>query len=502
MFLLLGGCAYRVAVRHYSAPNRLSEEQLYRSSRIYLVFRVPPLDDPEKSSLEKALDLIGAFLPKKTKERYERPLIRGDLDELARRVSQTVRESGNQIIAYQVAYSSSPPLWMREFSPTGSLWITPSDCIVHQESYEMTVKTEEGEKKVRKYKTKIELSVDWKFYGEPEHALLAEGSVPGYGPILEQERDNPISDLEDYLNSIYWDLATKFMKPLQEEILPHEVTRWRTIVKGKSTPMSEAYGLAQNKEWGQAEKIWKEAMAQNPESWEPRYNLAILREKNSEWNEARQDYGQSLERTTDPKIRQRIEKILKELGRLMSAPSTLAQKNVFPFLNLKIAVLPIANETIDLTAHEYVRLRLSDSLSRSHYSILPLPETDEKLKEKGIQEGGQLNLSNPKALAKHLGADRLLYGALEQFKVVNVGIYYRRQVRLSLKLVDKEGRTVWQNTGQTVFQSGVQPQEAAESFLVNLASTQIEKIAKTYLKEECDETVRRALETLPKIMPQ
>ncbi|MBI4218032.1 MAG: DUF799 family lipoprotein [Elusimicrobia bacterium] len=292
------------------------------------------------------------------------------------------------------------------------------------------------------------------------------------------------------------------MKPLQEEILPHEVTRWRTIVKGKSTPMSEAYGLAQNKEWGQAEKVWKEAMAQNPELWEPHYNLAILREKNSEWNEARQEYGQALERTTDPKIRQRIEKILKELGRLMSPPSTLAQKNVFPFLNLKIAVLPIANETIDLTAHEYVRLRLSDSLSRSHYSILPLPETDEKLKEKGIQEGGQLNLSNPKALAKHLGADRLLYGALEQFKVVNVGIYYRRQVRLSLKLVDKEGRTVWQNTGQTVFQSGVQPQEAAESFLVNLASTQIEKIAKTYLKEECDETVRRALETLPKIMPQ
>ena len=44
------------------------------------------------------------------------------------------------------------------------------------------------------------------------------------------------------------------------------------------------------------------------------------------------------------------------------------------------------------------------------------------------------------------------------------------------------------------------PEKAVVSFVINLLSTHVKKVAKTYLKEESDETVRKALVTIPKLV--
>ncbi|MBI2118452.1 MAG: DUF799 family lipoprotein [Elusimicrobia bacterium] len=495
------GCAYNVTVKHYSTPTKLSPDQIYRPSRTFLIMQVPPLDDPEQSAFGKALDLIGAFLPKKTKQRYDQALSRANLDQIAEQTAKTFHDSGNKIVSFQIAYSSQPPSWISQFTPTASLWINPSDFVVKQEEYEVTTKTEQGEKKEKRYKIKVDYGVFWSFYAEPEHKLLSEGSFAGYAPIVEEEKVAQINDLEEYLNPQFWTLATKFLNPLKEEILPHEVTKYRQISKGKEK-LELAYKKIQNNQWQEAQSLWQELLKTDPKNWEAHYNLGVSYERVAEWNQAKKEYLLAEELVPNPKTKKKIEKILMELSRLVSPAQKIEKSEKYNFYKQKIAVLPFANESIDLTGHEYLRLKIADSLSHAGYSLIPIPTIDAKLKEKGIEEGGQLNLLSPKAIAKHLGSDRLLYGTLEEFKVINVGIYYKRQVRLAVQLLDKDGKTLWQTTAQTINQSGIKPEAVAESFLINLATTQLEKIVKTYLKAESDETAYRALETLPKPVGQ
>jgi len=107
----------------------------------------------------------------------------------------------------------------------------------------------------------------------------------------------------------------------------------------------------------------------------------------------------------------------------------------------RIAVLPAMNETADLDAPEVFRILAAAELADKGYGLIDFPRIDEALRQRGIQEGGQIEALTPQEIGELVGADGLLY-----IRVMSYG----RQVGVHLKmegsftLVDsKTGRKLW-----------------------------------------------------------
>lgn len=497
--LLLGACSYNVSVREFTAPDKLPPAEAWRVSKLFLVLQVPPADDPHQSALGQVLGVISAFSSGKSDKDLHRPLTRLEMEEFARRSAALLVGPAVNVEAFQVMYSSGAPPWFSDFAPSGSLWLEPGELSVRQDEREEKVKTSGGgEATEKRWSVHGDFSMRWRFYAEPGHTMLAEGSIAGLSFDQDRGTDHA-KDLDDVLKAKLWDLTTGFGPALRLALLPHEVQRTRSIGRGKDR-LRDAYNLLKNGDWDGAVRMWKSLTASDPGNWEPYYNLGVNEERQENYAEAGKDYKLALDRAQGGD-RKKVQSILDELGRLMAPPSAPAAASATSFYRPALAVLPFSNQTVDLRAHDYLRLKVFELLAQRGYNVLPLTKIDENLRNHDIEEGGQLNLLVPPKLAAAVEADRILYGDVEEFKVVNVGVFYKRQVRLTLKLLDRSGHELWETTAQTVVQSGVKPKEAAASFLVHLADTTLQKVAKTYLKDESDETVRRALETLPRPIP-
>jgi len=111
-----------------------------------------------------------------------------------------------------------------------------------------------------------------------------------------------------------------------------------------------------------------------------------------------------------------------------------------------VAVLPIYNATNDVSAPQMVR-ELADKhvQGRGHYSVKPLSEVNQTLREQmGITLGSQMDMTTPQQLGATLGVDGVLYGYLLNFDDMTMGVYNERKVRAGFKLVDtKTGTVVW-----------------------------------------------------------
>lgn len=113
----------------------------------------------------------------------------------------------------------------------------------------------------------------------------------------------------------------------------------------------------------------------------------------------------------------------------------------------RIALLPMGNMSLDVTAPDLMRNLVDSDLSAGDLDLVPLREVDEKLRTIGITEGGQLGSAAPQKLGALLGADGLLYGDIEEFKGVNVGVYVNRIVDVKLWLVDAQtGTKLWESS--------------------------------------------------------
>jgi len=75
----------------------------------------------------------------------------------------------------------------------------------------------------------------------------------------------------------------------------------------------------------------------------------------------------------------------------------------------RIAVLPVKNETADLDAPIVFRILARAELADRGYALLDVPQIDAALREKGIEEAGQIDSLTPQEIGEALGADGLLY---------------------------------------------------------------------------------------------
>jgi hypothetical protein len=107
----------------------------------------------------------------------------------------------------------------------------------------------------------------------------------------------------------------------------------------------------------------------------------------------------------------------------------------------RIAVLPVKNETADMDAPIVFRILAQAELADKGYALVTFSQIDEALREKGIEEAGQIEALTSQEIGESVGADGLLY--------VNV-LSYGRQAGVHLKmegsftLVDsRTGQKIW-----------------------------------------------------------
>ena len=107
----------------------------------------------------------------------------------------------------------------------------------------------------------------------------------------------------------------------------------------------------------------------------------------------------------------------------------------------RVAILPVRSETADRDAPIVFRVLARAELADKGYALVDFAQIDAALREKGIEEAGQIESLTPQEIGECVGADGLLY--------INV-LGYGRQVGVHLKmegsftLVEtKTGQKLW-----------------------------------------------------------
>lgn len=490
----LGACGfYAVQVTHLAPPEKLAASDAGRVARMYLVFQAPPSYDADEGALSKAAGLLAAFGASDSGS--YRPAWTGTrLDELAGRLAAELRTPSSAVVGWQVAHSTAAPPWLADFSPSSSLWLEPPSLEASQEAFEQEVSDGKKTVKVTKYRLHAELSLRWRLYAEPEHRPLAEG---GYdGTVASEERSEAV-DPKAWLEGRLWPCALRFTEPLKRALLAHEVRSGRALKRGDGLPR-QAFERATQGHWDEAAGLWRQSAEADPKDWISPLNLGVWHELGGRWPEAKAEYRRALDRGAEKSDRARAEAWLAELEGMPGAgPPQASSAPAKAFFERRLAVLPFSNQSVDLGAPEALRAGVEAALRSRGYAVLSSTAVDAALLTKDIREGGQLGLLGPAELAALLGAERVLYGDVEEYGVVNVGVYYSRKVRLALKLFSKEGRLLWENTEQAKVQSGAKPKDAAAAFLTRTAEGLLSKAGKTYLKDETEAAVSLSVQALP-----
>jgi hypothetical protein len=91
----------------------------------------------------------------------------------------------------------------------------------------------------------------------------------------------------------------------------------------------------------------------------------------------------------------------------------------------RIAVLPAKNETADMDGPTVFRILAGAELADKGYALVDFARIDEALREKGVEEAGQIESLTSQEIGETVGADGLLYISV---------LTYGRQVGVHLKM--------------------------------------------------------------------
>jgi len=374
LFLLiafsLSSCSHYVPVNHYTAPGKLNSNYIPHLERIYLVLVLPEPDNSEEDALGSIVGSIVSSLAKKhswfsggSDNKWEScvwvPSGKG-IERLTEKIINKMKTPISRVVAYQASYSTAQSATFKEFSHTSSLWIHIPRFHFKQTMGKITVITSEGNKEVDEYITTGEYLVKWQFYSEPGHKLLLEGSYPD-GTVVIRKGKSKVDNLIKYIKRNKAGIVSKFLKDLHIELFPKYFTKNRKILKGKGE-LGIAYDYVKRNEWEQARKIWDKISESDPQNWMPFYHLGIYYERRSEWEAARRKYNlaSGLAKRLDHKLL--LSRILRQFKKTFINPPSNVKSQInsedAKISTVRLAVLPFANATLDLFAHEYIRLEV------------------------------------------------------------------------------------------------------------------------------------------------
>jgi hypothetical protein len=112
---------------------------------------------------------------------------------------------------------------------------------------------------------------------------------------------------------------------------------------------------------------------------------------------------------------------------------------------LRVAVLPLENQTSDLKANELYRLMFKNSLQDLGFTVAKNGDVDYILNQKGYTDGGQLRNTPKDDICEWLGVDVVVFGSIEKASQLTTGVYNKKEVKTSMQMY-KQNRLIWADT--------------------------------------------------------
>lgn len=124
-----------------------------------------------------------------------------------------------------------------------------------------------------------------------------------------------------------------------------------------------------------------------------------------------------------------------------AAPLTELVPDYHALKPARIAVLPSMNETADMDAPIVFRIMAQAELADKGYALLDPARIDSLLRERGIEEGGQIESLTPQEIGELLEADGLLYTRVMSYGR-QVGVHLKMEGSFTL-VEPKNARKLW-----------------------------------------------------------
>ena len=475
---LLAGCAPSVTVKHPLAPARMKATDVPKLARIAAVMT----PDERSAALASATvggaamgQILSALTAGEDRGEAELSVSPSQSHEALSLTAYKLESPYSHVIAH-MAKGPSTDSFLSIIAPSAVLWLEPSVVKAsRQEGVTESKDRRTGEvTRTTVFVHTANWTVKWRLVSWPDGAEMASGSEGGQST---ERTDQPV-DLAEWLPDQAGPLAG-WTDSVRAQILPRIAYRSRRIWREKKVRVDQTGSLA---------------------AW----NAGVAAEQQGAWEEAKAKYRTALAGIKKSGDRNRLSGYLNELESVSeSRPAgSLGDEGWFA---APVAVAPFENDTNNVGAPEVVRAMVQEELVRRGYAPLPLAEADRRFHAAGISQGEHLKAVSPAKVAAATGTKRILTGKVDEFKILNVGVYYRRQARVTLSMRDETGRVLWQAPGVSVRQVLARPQDAGKVLLAGLIGATLEKMTKTYLKEDVGFAVKESLPYLPardRVQPQ
>jgi hypothetical protein len=476
-----------------AAPERIPLSSVPKLKSLYIVAQAETPRRPilqggglASAALKLAEDLSNSD------SSASRPLTHAELAGFLSRTAAALRSPFTDVAGYQVRYSTSDAAIPAPFSPTAVLWIYPGRVAGAQAEDTESFTDKNGKQGKRPvFHLKAALRVEWRLESWPDRAVLYRGEAAQELKFDKHDREKLPKWLEGQTG-----LTAEAERRLQFEMEPHYLRVQRNVYKGSTDASKAAYKAAKDDDWKAAQAGWEDEKRRGEDSGYPDWNLGVIEEKSGRFDAARARFAAA---SSSRDLSVECEKALSELDLMKTVSSSLSTSTVAGaggWFDGAVAVLPFSNDAVDVDAPVRLRKMVRDSLSKRGFHPLPIDPTDEKLRDLGVTQGEHLVTVQPEQLAEKLGAVKLLYGHVEEFRTVNAGFYVRADARLSLTLTDAHGATLWQGSGEG-FREEATAKDVGGHFIGELAVGLFQKATRTWMSEEAEEAARIAVETLP-----
>lgn len=491
MTIILIGCGGPTYVRiPYLLTNDPAQiERSIATRNIYLLIHPP---SRLTSSLTVGKSTVTAEIP------YLHP------PRLASTLNKKLTPLLGHVMAYRVsADTPENDPFIKEMGPSGvleiSLGVPTVFTTVETKQVTRTVgKTTTTTTEPYKWNHQGRVAVRYKFSANGDNHVWAEGNFNAECNQSHYAEPNP-ADTSNLVLCLSENVGT-WMAP---QLPPQPTVRQRTVWSDDKDDISKkAARYASSGLWKQAEDIWTVRVSSTPTSWHDWMNLGISAEANRNIPLAAQHYKRAQqEGAVDPES-QKIN--WTEIFSDLQAWSALNKPTAVPpdsrWFSKKVVVLPFTDNSVSIDGPESIRLLIAALLKDGGYQVTPIKDSDEKLKDHGISDGAHLQTVKTKDVAQWVDADWLIFGDIDEFNEVNVGVYVKRSVHGTLSFWNRRTENTFYSSAIPVENQGFpsSTKMIVANFLSNLGKTWLEHASKKPLQAEVSAFVEVNIEGIPR----
>lgn len=436
----------------------------------------------------------------------EKPDLRYDTDTalLASEIGTALEERGATLLAYQVVESPEEALpYIEKFKPQGVLTVTVPSVGVDRRSRLKAVTTGFDDDKstntvsVWDYTTSLQLKGS--LASQPQGTKLAHFS----DRVIQTEESGEPKEWEEWYGKVEGKLLRQAARSFVSQAVTSGVVRNRTLYyDSKDKTSVKAYQSAKKGDWDSARTLWSQRRDSRTGDWRDTFDLAVAAEERRDYEQAKLLYAEA--RASSGPAGRGIpwESILADLSGTITPPPL--SEGLTHWFSGRLAVLPFADETTSIDGPILIRQLCAKILSKAGYNVIPLEEVDRILSSRGYSDGAQLAKADPKDVAQWLKAERLLFGDIEEFNEVPLGVYHKRVVAGKMTLWDADTQNVLFTTDErTLTQYVMDPKDMDKGkkilarFGWQLAGGLFERLIRSPLGPETQIFVRRSLRRLP-----